>query len=215
MLITGAHGVRVDGRYPAGASRTGDPARSISIRHPAAGCGGCGRCRGTRGARARRRVERRRDRWSLDCRPRWIGQTRQRAAVIAADGRHSRVARSVGLGRYPQWPRRWAVGGYFSDVVGLTTSGEMHVRSRHYLGVAPLPGGLTNACVVTSDRRRLQIRQRCCWTRCGRIRSSAIVSAVLGRLTAGGAGTAGRRRDRRRAFPDCCWPEMPPDSSIR
>ena len=31
----------------------------------------------------------------------------------------------------------------------MTTFGEMHVRQNHYIGVAPLPGGLTNACVVT------------------------------------------------------------------
>ncbi len=27
----------------------------------------------------------------------------------------------------------------------------MHVRSGHYIGVAPMPGGLANACVVTAD----------------------------------------------------------------
>ena len=77
--------------------------------------------------------------------------------VIAADGRYSRVARSVGLGCYPAWPRRWAVGGYFSDVAGLTRCGEMHLRAEHYLGVAPLPNGLANACVVTTDRQRLRV----------------------------------------------------------
>jgi flavin-dependent dehydrogenase len=32
----------------------------------------------------------------------------------------------------------------------------MHVRSRHYIGVAPLPGGIVNACVVTADRGALK-----------------------------------------------------------
>jgi flavin-dependent dehydrogenase len=31
----------------------------------------------------------------------------------------------------------------------MSAFGEMHVRRGHYLGVAPLPGGITNACVVT------------------------------------------------------------------
>jgi flavin-dependent dehydrogenase len=30
----------------------------------------------------------------------------------------------------------------------MTTVGEMHVRHGHYIGVAPVPGGLTNACLV-------------------------------------------------------------------
>jgi flavin-dependent dehydrogenase len=69
--------------------------------------------------------------------------------VIAADGRYSRVARALGLSRAARRPRRWAIGGYFQDVAGLTSFGEMHVRPGHYIGVAPLPGGLTNACIVT------------------------------------------------------------------
>jgi flavin-dependent dehydrogenase len=68
--------------------------------------------------------------------------------VIAADGRRSTIAISRGLSRQPQRPRRWAIGAYFTDVAGVTTFGEMHVRRGHYLGVAPVPGGLTNACVV-------------------------------------------------------------------
>jgi flavin-dependent dehydrogenase len=72
--------------------------------------------------------------------------------VIAADGRHSRVARAIGLSGAPRRPRRWAVGAYFSDVAGLGSCGEMHVRRGHYIGVAPMPGGLANACVVTANR---------------------------------------------------------------
>ena len=76
--------------------------------------------------------------------------------VIAADGRYSRVARALHLSRSPRRPRRWAIGAYFTDVAGLTAFGEMHVRSGHYLGVAPLPGGLANACLVVSARRALR-----------------------------------------------------------
>lgn len=32
----------------------------------------------------------------------------------------------------------------------MSAFGEMHVRRGHYLGVAPLPGGITNACLVTA-----------------------------------------------------------------
>jgi flavin-dependent dehydrogenase len=68
--------------------------------------------------------------------------------VIAADGRRSTLAIGQGLAHQPQRPRRWAIGGYFTGVTGLTRLGEMHVRRGHYIGVAPVPGGLANACLV-------------------------------------------------------------------
>ena len=77
--------------------------------------------------------------------------------VIAADGRRSAIAIGRGLSRQPQRPRRWAIGAYFTGVTGVTTLGEMHVRHGHYIGVAPVPGGLTNACLVVPhppSRRR-------------------------------------------------------------
>lgn len=73
--------------------------------------------------------------------------------VIAADGRESRLARAMGLTRHPPRPRRWAIGAYFEDVGSMTTCGEMHVRVGHYIGVAPVPGGLTNACLVVPHTR--------------------------------------------------------------
>jgi flavin-dependent dehydrogenase len=76
--------------------------------------------------------------------------------VIAADGGSSRVARGLGLSRFPRRPRRWAVGGYFDRVGAMSSYGEMHVRPGHYIGVAPLAGGVANACVVTADRARLR-----------------------------------------------------------
>jgi menaquinone-9 beta-reductase len=71
--------------------------------------------------------------------------------VIAADGRYSRVARALSLSCAAPWPRRWAIGAYFENVAGMTQFGEMHVRRTHYMGVAPLAKGITNACVVTPN----------------------------------------------------------------
>lgn len=74
--------------------------------------------------------------------------------VVAADGRHSTIAFGLGLAQHPIRPRRWAVGGYFGDggvsvpVAEGATFGEMHVRKNCYIGVAPVPGGLTNVCLV-------------------------------------------------------------------
>jgi menaquinone-9 beta-reductase len=69
--------------------------------------------------------------------------------VIAADGRRSTIAVGRGLAHQPRRPRRWAIGGYFSGVTGgVPRLGEMHVRHQHYIGIAPVPGALTNACLV-------------------------------------------------------------------
>ena len=68
------------------------------------------------------------------------------AVTIGADGRRSRIAFGLGLSRHPVRPRRWAVGVYAARVDGMSQFGEMHVRRGCYLGVAPLPNGLTNVC---------------------------------------------------------------------
>jgi flavin-dependent dehydrogenase len=78
--------------------------------------------------------------------------------TIAADGAQSRIARALRLTRTPSAPRRWAVGGLFHDVQGVSAVGEMHVRPDCYIGVAPLPGAVTNACVVSADRQFLKGR---------------------------------------------------------
>ena len=72
--------------------------------------------------------------------------------TIAADGRRSTLAFALGLARQPARPRRWAIGGYFQEVDGLDIVGEMHIRRGHYIGVAPLPGGVVNACYVSASR---------------------------------------------------------------
>ena len=68
--------------------------------------------------------------------------------VIGAEGRHARLAFALGLSRFVKSPKRWAFGAYFTDVEGLGDRGEMHIRPEGYIGVAPLPGGMTNVCVV-------------------------------------------------------------------
>lgn len=68
--------------------------------------------------------------------------------VIGADGRRSTLAFALGLASFAPAPRRWAFGTYFEGVDDLTSQGEMHIRPDGYVGVAPLPGGLVNVCVV-------------------------------------------------------------------
>ena len=79
--------------------------------------------------------------------------------VIAADGSSSRLARALGLARHPVQPRRWAVGAYFEGVDADESGaafGEMHIRRDRYIGIAPMPGSITNACVVTANRAVLR-----------------------------------------------------------
>ena len=73
--------------------------------------------------------------------------------VIAADGRRSTLAFGLGLARHPATPRRWALGAYYAGVSGLGARGEMHVRRHGYLGIAPVPGGLANVCLVVPESR--------------------------------------------------------------
>jgi flavin-dependent dehydrogenase len=154
MVVTGEGGVRIAGRYPDGISGRAVLRRDFdhALLNAAAGAGAQIAeevlVRGTTGEGTVDGVE-------IVGR----GRTTERVGarmVIVADGRHSRVARTLGLARHPRKPRRWAVGAYFGDVRGLTACGEMHIRRGKYVGVAPLPGGLTNACVVTADRRAVR-----------------------------------------------------------
>jgi len=78
--------------------------------------------------------------------------------TIAADGRRSTLAFGLGTAHHPIWPRRWAVGAYFEGVSGSSSFGEMHIRAGSYLGVAPLPNGLTNACAVVYGSRLGELR---------------------------------------------------------
>ena len=161
MLVTGSRGVRVAARYPAGVLGRSLTRRELdqALLQLAADAGASVE----QGVLAqqplldRSKSAREGDRVSgivLRGRTKKVVQVRSRL-VIAADGRSSRIARAVALSRHPERPRRWAVGAYFAGVTGMTSFGEMHVRAGHYIGVAPVPGGLVNACLVSFDRATL------------------------------------------------------------
>jgi flavin-dependent dehydrogenase len=152
MLVTGERGVRIAGRYPDGMTGRAIQRRELDYALLMAAVRAGAQLDDevlVRGATVTGNVV---DGLSVATRD---GATRRVNArlVIAADGRHSRVGRSLRLSWFPRAPRRWAIGAYFSDARGLTECGEMHIRRERYIGVAPLPGGLANACVVTADRR--------------------------------------------------------------
>lgn len=90
---------------------------------------------------------------SLEHRDRERATLRLPASIcIAADGRRSVLAAGLGLSHHPRQPRRWAFGAYAEGVRGVSGMGEMHVRTGHYLGIAPLSDALVNVCVVTGPR---------------------------------------------------------------
>ena len=158
MIVTSEAGLRVEGRYPGAQGRLLMRRNLDAALVRAATAAGAGLDEGvlvqgptvdaaTASPSVTGLIIKRRDGRSLPVRAR---------LVIAADGRYSRVARPLGLSATPRAPRRWAAGAYFHGVTGLTTCGEMHIRRGHYIGIAPLPGGLANACIVSSDRSALR-----------------------------------------------------------
>jgi menaquinone-9 beta-reductase len=74
------------------------------------------------------------------------------AIVIGADGRHSVVARSLGLDARQRWPHRTGLIAHFEGVSGLDRYGEMHVTRSGYVGMAPLENGLANVAVVLDSK---------------------------------------------------------------
>jgi flavin-dependent dehydrogenase len=68
--------------------------------------------------------------------------------VIAADGRQSALATSLGLLRQRMAPRRWAIGAYFEESRPAQPLGEMHIRKGRYIGVSPLSDRVSNVCLV-------------------------------------------------------------------
>ena len=89
------------------------------------------------------------------------GRELRARVIIAADGRRSTLAFGLGLACHPTRPRRWAIGAYFENADPKTTIeahapgsvfGEMHVRRGRYIGIAPVPGALTNVCLVRPSR---------------------------------------------------------------
>jgi menaquinone-9 beta-reductase len=176
MILTGERGVSVEGRYPEGASGYAMVRRdldSVLLAHAvAAGCQfepGVAVQRVVVDDSGGRRV-------ATGVAVGGNGQIRTLSApvVIAADGRRSAIVWGLGLARHPRRPRRWAIGAYFENfapgVIGVRppgfelsseprqggvrphggswTLGEMHVRRNCYIGVARVPGGLTNVCLV-------------------------------------------------------------------
>ena len=153
MLLTGQAGsamVSVLGRYPAGvhgrslsrrdldwallqeAARAGAQVETgVAVREALIGAGAGGRV--VRGVKTGSN-----------------GSSRELPArvTIAADGRGSPIARSLGLSRSAAKPRRWAIGVYFEQSGARASFGEMHLRRGRYIGVAPLPGSLVNVCLV-------------------------------------------------------------------
>ena len=150
------------------------------------------------------------------------GERRRRiraGLVIGADGRRSTwpsarsgARRRGGRGAGRSAPTSSGVGGVRAAL------GEMHVRRGRYLGIAPVPGGLTNVClVVPDDAARAAVRD-----------AGAASARPRGRSVPAPRASA-RRAPRRRAdrarpdgggraapgTPGCCWPATPPGSSIR
>jgi flavin-dependent dehydrogenase len=146
MLVTGPSGARVEGWYPAGmrgatmlrreldrwlleqAMRAGAQFEEGVVVREAVADGG-DRVTGIRLAHGRRAILR-------------------ASITIAADGRRSALASRLGLAAPASRRGRWAVGAYFEGVAALSALGEMHIRQGQYVGVAPIPGGLANACLV-------------------------------------------------------------------
>jgi flavin-dependent dehydrogenase len=172
MVVTGEGGVAIEGRYPAGVHGRAIVRRDLDwLLVRAAIAAGCEfepgvRVRGAIVAdgKSGRSVSGVR----VSARG---GEARIEAPItIAADGRRSTIGFGLGFARHPARPRRWAIGAYYDDFgvrpvsgpgnallrpdTGLPppTFGEMHVRCGRYIGVAPIPGGLTNVCLVRPCR---------------------------------------------------------------
>lgn len=152
MRVTGPGGVSVEGSYPD--ALTGLSVTRSVLDHALAGAASAAGARIEFGARVLGPVVDDRGRVtgvSVQCPSKREPVDVRARLTIAADGRRSSIGMRLGLARHPQ-RRRWAVGAYFQDVDGMSGAGEMHIRGSAYLGLAPLPGGLTNACFVTSRR---------------------------------------------------------------
>ncbi|MBI3492074.1 MAG: FAD-dependent monooxygenase [Acidobacteria bacterium] len=157
MCVTGERGVAIVGRYPHGLTGRAIVRRDLDwllLQHAAAAG-----CEIETGCAVRRAivVERGGARMVTGAIVGVNGAERALEArvTIAADGRRSTIAFGLGLARHPVQPRRWAIGAYYEDILpGLRSSfGEMHVRRGRYIGVAPVPGGCTNVCLVTPLHR--------------------------------------------------------------
>jgi menaquinone-9 beta-reductase len=149
MRVSGENGVVVEGRYPDGRSGRALLRRDFDWMLISDAIAAGAQFEPGLAVRAAIVVGGRVDGVRLD-----NGAELRAKVTIAADGRASTLAFGLGLASHPGRPRRWAIGAYI-DVAADPLSrrfGEMHVRAGHYLGIAPVPGGLTNVCVVTPWR---------------------------------------------------------------
>ena len=69
--------------------------------------------------------------------------------VVAADGLHSAVARSLDLPVPVRWPRRLGLVARYAGATGIDRFGEMHTGSGLYCGLAPVGSGLVNVGLVS------------------------------------------------------------------
>lgn len=77
------------------------------------------------------------------------GEVLRSRFVVAADGRRSAVARSLGLDLPVRWPRRLGLHTHYCGVASRFGGlGEMHVGRGTYCGLAPVGGGLVVAGLV-------------------------------------------------------------------
>ena len=149
MIVTGADGVAVQSPYPAGVQGRALVRRDLDwalVEHATAAGAEFAPATMARGAvfdEQRKGVVR-----GVVVDDGAKRRTMHARIVIAAAGRRSALAFGLGLARHPPRPRRWAIGAYFEHVSHLSAFGEMHVRPGVYIGVAPIPGGLANVCVV-------------------------------------------------------------------
>ena len=70
--------------------------------------------------------------------------------VVAADGRHSVISRSLSLDLRVRWPRRLGLATHYAGDDGLGPLGEMHVGEEAYCGLAPVGGGLVSVGLVVA-----------------------------------------------------------------
>jgi menaquinone-9 beta-reductase len=70
--------------------------------------------------------------------------------VVAADGRHSVISRSLGLDLRVRWPQRLGLATHYAGDDGLGPFGEMHVGEGSYCGLAPVGGGLVSVGLVVA-----------------------------------------------------------------
>ncbi|OLC30243.1 MAG: hypothetical protein AUH31_04990 [Armatimonadetes bacterium 13_1_40CM_64_14] len=102
--------------------------------------------------------------------------------LIAADGAHSAIARSLGRLTVPA-RGRYTVGAYFSGLPRTTPEGELHLGPDLYCGVAHFGGGVANVCMALPRER---------WRRGG---PQQVFDAALGTLPVLADAMANARRE--------------------